>query len=76
MQRIIAEKFWQSRDRASTRRTVRLSASQGANVKCDTFQLIWVPATYLKVDILVNINVSMQATYNQMRDKNKLAINE
>ena len=71
MQRIIAEKFWQSRDRTSTRRTVQLSASQGANVKCYTFQLMWVPATYLKVNILVYINVSMQITYNQMRDENK-----
>ena len=31
---------------------------------------MWVPATYLKVDILVYIIVSMEITYDQMRDKN------
>ena len=71
MQKIITEKFWQSRDGTSTSRTVRRSTSQGANVKFHTLQLMWVPATYLKVDILVYINVSMQITYNQVRDKNK-----
>ena len=70
MQRIMAEKFWKSLDRTSTRRTVQRSASQRANVKCHTFQLMWVPATYMKVTILVYINVSMQITYNQIRDKN------
>ena len=71
MQRIITAKFWQSRDGTSTGRTIRRSASQGANVKCHTFQLMWVTETYLEVNILVYINVSMQITYNQMHDENK-----
>ena len=32
---------------------------------------MWVTEAYLKVNILVYINVSMYITYNQMRDKNK-----